>query len=228
MKRSHKPGPRLFAEPETPAARLEGAYFANIDGAARGNPGPASYGVVLRRPDGSPLESLGKYIGRATNNVAEYYALIAALDYAAANGVRRLRVGSDSQLIVNQMKGLYKVKDAGLKPLHERARKQAAALESFSIQYVPREQNREADSLANAALDATSGGSAAGRTSQSSTPDHFSGKTLAAGDLKGEQKYGLSKKRIRARFRAGALHPAAPLDLHEGEEVEIIIERRTR
>lgn len=228
MKRPHKPSPRLFAEPEAPAARLEGAYFASIDGAARGNPGPASYGVVLRRPDGSPLESLGKYIGRATNNVAEYYALIAALDYAAAKDIRRLRVESDSQLIVNQVKGLYKVKDPGLKPLHERAKKQAAALESFSIQYVPREQNREADALANAALDATSGSPAAAKSSSSSVPDYFSGKKLTASDLEGEQKYARNKKRIRARFRAGALYPAAPLDLHEGEEVEIIIERRPR
>src|ERR1700674_2379676 len=156
-----KPAPkssgRLFAEPESPSARLEGAYTANIDGAARGNPGPASYGVVIRRPDGRPLESLGKYIGRHTNNVAEYYALIAALDYAAANGVKRLRVYSDSQLIVNQIKGLYKVKHPDLRPLHERAKKMAAGLEAFAIQYVPREQNREEDAAAKAALDSTGG-----------------------------------------------------------------------
>src|SRR5215467_2865740 len=155
--RPHKSSGKLFADTETPSTRLEGAHTANIDGAARGNPGPAAYGVVLRRPDGAPLESLGKYIGRLTNNAAEYYALIAALDYAAANGIRRLRVLSDSQLIVNQMKGLYKVKHPDLRPLHERAKKQAAALESFTIQYVPREQNRDADDLANAALDSTSG-----------------------------------------------------------------------
>src|ERR1700732_674732 len=155
--RNQKASGRLFAEPESPAARLEGVYTANIDGAARGNPGPASYGLVLRRPDGAPLESLGKYIGRTTNNVAEYYALIAALDYAAANGIRRLRVYSDSQLIVNQIKGLYKVKHPDLRPLHERAKRQAARLETFTIQYVPREQNRDADDLANAALDSTSG-----------------------------------------------------------------------
>jgi acyl dehydratase/ribonuclease HI len=111
----------------------------------------------VRRPDGTTHESLGKYIGRTTNNVAEYYALIAALDYAAASGIRRLRVLSDSQLIVNQIKGLYKVKHPDLRPLHERAKKQAASLESFTIQYVPREQNRDADDLANAALDSTSG-----------------------------------------------------------------------
>src|SRR5208283_832193 len=133
------------------------AYTANIDGAARGNPGPASYGVVIRRADGTPVESLGKYIGRHTNNVAEYYALIAALDYAAANSIKRLRVHSDSQLIVNQMKGLYKVKHPDLRPLHERAKKQAAGLEAFTIQYIPREENRDADAAANAALDNTGG-----------------------------------------------------------------------
>ncbi len=160
-----KPTPKssgkLFEEPEAPSAREEGAYTANIDGAARGNPGPAAYGVIVRRPDGKTHESLGKYIGRTTNNVAEYYALIAALDYAAANGIRRLRVFSDSQLIVNQIKGLYKVKHPALRPLHERAKKQAAGLESFTIQYVPREQNRDADDLANAALDSTTGVKAA-------------------------------------------------------------------
>jgi acyl dehydratase/ribonuclease HI len=156
-KPTHKASGKLFAEPETPSARWEGAYTANIDGAARGNPGPAAYGVVVRRPDGATHESLGKYIGRATNNVAEYYALIAALDYAALSGIKRLRVYSDSQLIVNQIKGIYKVKHPDLRPLHERAKKQAATLETFAIQYVPREQNRDADDLANAALDNTSG-----------------------------------------------------------------------
>ncbi len=157
IKTPHKASGKLFEEPEPPSARAEGAYTANIDGAARGNPGPAAYGVVIRRPDGAAHESLGKYIGRTTNNVAEYYALIAALDYAAASGIKRLRVYSDSQLIVNQIKGLYKVKHPDLRPLHERAKKQAASLESFTITYVPREQNRAADDLANVALDSTSG-----------------------------------------------------------------------
>src|SRR5271169_4885084 len=157
IKPTHKASGKLFEEPETPSARVEGAYTANIDGAARGNPGPAAYGVVVRRPNGKTHESLGKYIGRTTNNVAEYYALIAALDYAAASGIKRLRVYSDSQLIVNQIKGLYKVKHPDLRPLHERAKKQAANLESFTITYVPREQNRDADDLANAALDSTGG-----------------------------------------------------------------------
>jgi acyl dehydratase/ribonuclease HI len=175
IKPHHKASGKLFAEPEAPSARSEGAYTANIDGAARGNPGPAAYRVVVRRPDGAKHESLGKYIGRTTNNVAEYYALIAALDYAAASGIKRLRVYSDSQLIVNQIKGLYKVKHPDLRPLHERAKKQAANLEGFTIQYVPREQNRDADQLANAALDSTDGVKAAYGSASGSSSGSLSG-----------------------------------------------------
>jgi ribonuclease HI len=216
IKHSPKSSGRLFAEPEAPSARLEGAYSANIDGAARGNPGPASYGVVIRRPDGTPLEALGKYIGRHTNNVAEYYALIAALDYAAAHGIKRLRVHSDSQLIVNQMKGLYKVKHPDLRPLHERAKKQAAGLEAFTIQYVPREQNREADAAANAALDSTGGVKAAFASDPSRTVN----------PARTEPRASLSASRkIRARFRDGVLVPAEPLKYDENEELDITIEK---
>ena len=204
IKPAHKVSGKLFADTESPAARLEGVYTANIDGAARGNPGPASYGLVLRRPDGTPLESLGKYIGRHTNNVAEYYALIAALDYAVANGIKRLRVQSDSQLIVNQIKGLYKVKHPDLRPLHERAKKLAAGLEAFAIQYVPREQNHEADAAANAALDNTSG----------VKPSFDSERSPA-------QK--AAPRKVRARYRDGVLVPSEPLGLKEGAVVEISV-----
>jgi probable phosphoglycerate mutase len=219
FKRGPKSSGQLFAEPESPSPRLEGAYTANIDGAARGNPGPASYGVVIRRPDGTPLESIGKYIGRHTNNVAEYYALIAALDYAAASGIKRLRVQSDSQLIVNQMKGLYRVKHADLRPLHERAKKQAAGLEAFTIQYVPREQNRDADAVANAALDNTGG----------VKPAYASEPVRAINPVRTEPRASLSAPRkIRARFRDGVLVPAEPLGYGENEELEITIERPNR
>jgi ribonuclease HI len=203
-KSSPKASGQLFSESESPAARVEGMYTANIDGAARGNPGPASYGLVLRRPDGTPLESLGKYIGRHTNNVAEYYALIAALDYAVANGIKRLRVQSDSQLIVNQIKGLYKVKHPDLRPLHESAKKLAAGLEAFAIQYVPREQNHEADAAANAALDNTSG----------VKPSFDSERSPA-------QK--AAPRKVRARYRDGVLVPSEPLGLKEGAVVEISV-----
>ena len=218
--RTQKASGRLFADSESPAVRIDGAYTANIDGAARGNPGPASYGLVLRRPDGTPLESLGKYIGRHTNNVAEYYALIAALDYAAANGIKRLRVQSDSQLIVNQMKGLYRVKHPDLRPLHERAKKMAAGLEAFAIQYVPREQNREADAAANAALDNTSGvrPSFASERGPAQNPSP----KIAASTTEPRASTSAPRK-IRARYRDGVLVPAEPLDLKEGAVVEISV-----
>jgi ribonuclease HI len=190
---------RLFAEPEPRKERSGDAYTAYIDGAARGNPGPAAYAVVLRRPDGTPLESLGKYIGRQTNNVAEYYALIAALDYAAAHNLRRLRVRSDSELLVRQMKGIYKMKSPDLRPLYERARKMVAALETFAIEHVPRERNSEADALANAALDNT-GGSLREAASRSAS------------------------RTVRAEFRGGALHPLDPLDLQEGAIVRLRVD----
>jgi len=191
--RPHKASGHLFGEAETTPAISGSVYTANIDGAARGNPGPAAYGVVMRRPDGAALESLGKYIGRHTNNVAEYYALIAALDYAAANGIRRLRVLSDSLLIVNQIKGIYKVKHPDLRPLHERAKKQAAALEFFAIQHVPRDQNRDADDLANAALDNTS----SARLAHNPAPTELTSpeKTLYLDDL-----------HVGQRFSAGTYH----------------------
>lgn len=193
-------GARLFAEPERPPAHTAGAYIAHIDGAARGNPGPASYGVIIRKANGEVVAELKKYIGRNTNNVAEYYALIAALDFAVAHGIRALRIRSDSELLVRQMQGRYKVKSADLRPLYERAKKMSQALTSFAVEHVPREQNREADALANQALDATNpGSSSASRVSS-------------------------SPRRIRARYQGGALHPAAPLDLPEGAVVELTVE----
>jgi ribonuclease HI len=218
IKPAHKASGQLFAEPESSASRLDGVYTANIDGAARGNPGPASYGLVLLRPDGTPLESLGKYIGRHSNNVAEYYALIAALDYAAANGIKRLRVQSDSQLIVNQMKGLYKVKHPDLRPLHERAKKMAAALEAFAIQYVPREQNREADAAANAALDNTGGVKPAFASGQN--PAQWN---VADASKTPSRASTSPPRKVRALFRDGVLVPAEPLGLKEGATVEISV-----
>src|SRR5258707_3029650 len=133
------------------------AYRANIDGGSRGNPGPASYGVVMRDPKGEIIARLKKYIGRMTNNVAEYYGLIAALDYAQSNHIRALRIESDSELLVKQMRGQYKVKSADLKPLFERAKKMSQSFASFRIEHVYREQNTEADALANEAMDEVSG-----------------------------------------------------------------------
>src|SRR5579864_1957323 len=144
-------GKLLFDAPEKPSH----IFVANVDGASRGNPGPASYAVILHGPDGATRFEAGKYIGRATNNVAEYYGLITALDYAAAHGIDRLLVRSDSELLVRQMQGRYKVKSPDLRPLYERARKLANGFAFFAVEHVPREQNSEADTLANLALDRT-------------------------------------------------------------------------
>src|SRR5690348_14895102 len=142
---------RLF--PDTPAGPPGGVHIAQIDGASRGNPGPAAYAVIVKDASGKVVFQLGKKLGRQTNNVAEYYALLAALDYAAGHGIKALRIRSDSELLVRQIKGQYKVKSADLKPLHERALKLARQLEYFVIEHVMREMNREADALANQALD---------------------------------------------------------------------------
>src|SRR5579864_1008130 len=155
MKRTAKTSPpssaRLFEEAH--AAPPGGVHVANIDGASRGNPGPAAYAVIFRAPDGSKLCEFAKTIGRETSNIAEYYGLVAALDYAASHGIRALRVRSDSELLVRQMQGRYRVKNAALKPLHERAQKLTRALDYFVIEHVMREQNRDADALGNLALD---------------------------------------------------------------------------
>jgi ribonuclease HI len=122
------------AEPKPAAA----AYRANIDGGSRGNPGPAAYGVVIRDGSGELVAKLKKYIGRMSNNVAEYYGLIAALDYAQSHKIRALRIESDSELLVKQMRGQYKVKSADLQPLFERAKKMAQGFDSFRIDHVYR------------------------------------------------------------------------------------------
>ena len=127
--------------------------IAHIDGASRGNPGPAAYAVVMESSEGSRLAGFSGCLGRATNNVAEYQALLAALEYALSNHYLRVHVQTDSELLARQIEGVYKVKSPGLKPLQQRAQQMIARLESFSIQHVPREQNREADRLANQALD---------------------------------------------------------------------------
>lgn len=125
----------------------------HIDGASRGNPGPASYAVVVKTADGKLVTSLAKELGSTTNNFAEYQALLAALEYAAANGSGRVSVFSDSELLVRQIQGRYKVRSEDLKPLHARAMSLIRELDGFSIVHVLRAKNREADHLANLALD---------------------------------------------------------------------------
>jgi len=140
---SPKPSPR-----STPAA-----IKANIDGGARGNPGPAAYGVVIRDAKGEVVAELSDYLGIQTNNYAEYSGLLAALEFAVREKRLSLKVLSDSELLVRQMQGRYKVKSPGLIDLYDRARALVRKLEHFSIDHVLRQYNKEADALVNQVLD---------------------------------------------------------------------------
>jgi len=127
--------------------------IAHIDGGSRGNPGPAGYGVVITDRAGKKVATLHEYLGHQTNNYAEYHGLLAALDYALAHGHTALKVVGDSELLVKQIRGEYKVKSPALQDLYQRARQLISRLEWFFIQHTLREGNQEADRLANMAMD---------------------------------------------------------------------------
>jgi ribonuclease HI len=151
----------LFSPPrENPPQNHLVAYS---DGGARGNPGPAGYGVVIQNQSGRKVAALSQYLGHQTNNFAEYQGLIAALEYALEAGPKAIKVVSDSELLVRQIKGIYKVKNLTLQELHGRAKELIAQLDWFSIQHVLRDSNREADELANAAMDKGMGRAGADR-----------------------------------------------------------------
>jgi len=126
----------------------------HVDGGARGNPGPAAIGVVVSDAGGGLLEELGEPIGATTNNVAEYRALLRGLERARALGASEVEVVGDSELVAKQVNGQYKVKHAGLRPLHAEALRALAGFERWRVRTVPRAQNAAADALVNAALDA--------------------------------------------------------------------------
>jgi ribonuclease HI len=237
-------GASLFHD--APPEQKSAAWRANVDGGSRGNPGPASYGVVIRDPKGEVVAKLKKFIGRMTNNVAEYYGLIAALDYAQSHNVRALRVEADSELMVKQMRGAYKVKSADLKPLFERAKKMAQSFESFAISHVYREQNAEADALANEAMDEAEGrpsraaasaqkpGPAAvtatpksagpGKRSASVSPAQPSRIAISPGSTAATMPDAYPElRRLKARHRGGVLYILEDVDLPDGEVFEVMV-----
>jgi probable phosphoglycerate mutase len=126
---------------------------AYTDGGSRGNPGPSGYGVVVLGEDGTVLGELSEFLGMRTNNVAEYSGLLAALEFALAKGHPRLRVVSDSELMVKQIRGQYRVQSPDLRPLYEEAKRRIAKLDAFQIEHVLRGKNKKADELANQAMD---------------------------------------------------------------------------
>jgi ribonuclease HI len=147
----------LFPAREDARATPVHYLIAHSDGGARGNPGPAGYGVVIQDESGKKVAHLSEYLGHQTNNFAEYQGLIAALEYAVKNGPKALKLISDSELLVRQIKGIYKVKNATLKDLHARAKELIAQLDWFQIGHALRENNRDADRLANEAMDKGTG-----------------------------------------------------------------------
>ncbi len=129
----------------------------NVDGGARGNPGPAAVGAVVTDPGGELIAQRGETIGRATNNVAEYRALLLGIELARELGAREVELIGDSELIVKQVRGEYRVKDAGLRPLHAEVREALEPFDRWSIRHVRREQNEAADRLVNETLDEAAG-----------------------------------------------------------------------
>ncbi len=144
--------------------------IAHSDGGARGNPGPAGYGVVIKDYSGRHVAALSEYLGHQTNNFAEYQGLIAALEYALQHGPKALKLISDSELLVRQIKGIYKVKNPTLRDLHARAKELIAQLDWFSIGHALREHNQEADRLANEAMDKGMGRVATDRVTRALSP----------------------------------------------------------
>jgi ribonuclease HI len=137
-----------------PAGEEGDRLVGNVDGGARGNPGPAAIAAVISTPEGEVLEQHGERIGEATNNVAEYRALLLGLEHALSRGARQVELIGDSELVVRQVSGEYKVKDEALKGLYATVVKRLAEFDSWSIRHVRREENAEADRLVNVALDA--------------------------------------------------------------------------
>src|ERR1700721_927445 len=136
-----------------PLSMDPGEIIAYCDGGSRGNPGPAGFGVYIQDATGGVLAELSQYLGKRTNNFADYSALLAALEFAIAKGHGSLRVVSDSELMVKQIKGQYRVNSPELRPLYEEAKRRIGRLEHFQIQHVLREKNRRADRLAKPAVD---------------------------------------------------------------------------
>ena len=162
----------LFESRENPP---EHYLIAHSDGGARGNPGPAGYGVVIQDEAGRKVAALSEYLGHQTNNFAEYQGLIAALEYAIQHGPKALRLISDSELLVRQIKGIYKVKNTVLQDLHGRAKELIGQLEWFSIGHALREHNQEADRLANEAMDKGMGRRVAPAATSRPTLEEFEG-----------------------------------------------------
>ena len=199
-------GPGLFASVSVPD------LIFYIDGGSRGNPGPAGYGVAIQDGTGKPVDTLSRSIGTATNNVAEYNALLAALNYAIEKNAQRIQIYCDSELVVRQMQGRYRVQSPDLLPLYRQARSIADGLERFTITHVPREKNRLADELANQAMDAAMG------QTRSALPPPTASPTVQ-----------FTEQSLVAIYEDGMLRPLRPAPaLEEGAEYDVRLRKRSQ
>lgn len=204
----------LFPENEAGSAGAEGWFTAHCDGGSRGNPGPSGYGAVVEDPKGQVVARLSEFLGRQTNNFAEYKGLLAVLAWAMQQGVRQLRVVSDSELMVKQLKGQYKVASPALRPLWEEARRLSRELERFEIRHTLRGGNQEADRLANEAMD-----KGMGRPGPGDAVSGSAGNKL----IKPGQPPVATKKILEGYVKGGVVHLLEG-DLPEGTFVKVIKE----
>lgn len=186
---------------------------AYCDGGSRGNPGPSGYGVSIEDEAGRPLADVSEFLGVKTNNFAEYSGLLAALEYALEHGHPRLRVVADSELMVKQMKGQYRVNSPDLRPLWEEAKRRVAGLERFEIQHVLRGKNKRADALANQAMDRGTGKIVreVGRSEGGSQPKSSAATrphlvTSAAGKSNSAERPAAAKPTLKGFVKNGVVH----------------------
>ena len=213
------PSAKLFPDDSMPASHSSW-ITAHCDGGARGNPGPAGYGAVLHDESGHMLGELSEFLGVRTNNYAEYSGLLGCLQWALDNGQRRLRVVSDSELMVKQIQGKYKVNSPDLRPLWEEARRRIAQLERFEITHALRHKNKAADQLANQAMDR---GTNRQRAS-SDTPSPVPSLTNSAPKVAGHAIPSTSTPMLRGFTRNGTIHLLGGNTLPDGVFVKIIPE----
>ena len=206
-------------QPSSHASGQTGWIFAHCDGGARGNPGPAGYGALIQDANGKVLAELSEFLGIRTNNFAEYSGLLACLQFALDNGYSRLRVVSDSELMVKQIQGRYKVNSPDLKPLWQEAKSRIARLEGFEISHALRHKNKDADRLANQAMDRgmKRPGGASAPSVPKATP--YPKKSEAPPD-----PYAKADAMLRGFTKNGVIHVLGGATLPDGIFVKIIRE----
>jgi ribonuclease HI len=218
----------LFARGTDEEVASDGWLTAYCDGGSRGNPGPSGFGVYIQDESGKEVAELSEFLGRKTNNYAEYSGLLAALNFAIEQGHPQLKVVSDSELMVKQIKGQYRVNSPELRPLYDEAKRRIGRLEKFQIQHVLRGKNQEADRLANQAMDKGTGKPAAGPPERSVSGFRAAVRAVGAtGGSTGSAPAAPAApaKTLRGFVKGGVIHLVAG-ELPEGVFVKVTPEGR--